>query len=1102
MMEEYKSIRNLLLEKKEQLRTIDERREQAALEAMRQTAEKIEQIKAECDKVKARIAKVNAYLALAESKKCAHMEPQQGREFNNAVMAQLAVQLNSAAGAECASKLYTEARAQKIVLEQAAAEYESKIRRLSEQSGDAPLANEDFTEESDAVRRSIDAFLHSEEFVSFRRRVFETTCIFTGRKRLEKFRRELALGSIPVNLFTAGVGEEVFDDWYKVDFSYGRDKAYPLSFDMTRGRVFLIEFEPINEMCVIAGLQNVLYNFLLHREQKVKQIMMIDPVRNNDTALGALSRICGMPGSPVLNVPKDPAQIRQAVESLLETVKEEKYRESGASDDVADRLVVFHDFPVGYDSEQVRWIQELCVSAAHYNMVVFVTFNKTAEANKTIREAVNMIQGYASCIYSNGNHFYVTDFTKDDTEFVWYGAPPALTDQEIEVFSKKEEKQELNNRYEERMNINEAPQYLKGRRKLDRIPYGLDEKGGLQSLDFEDTNFACYICGASRSGKSTFLHTLIASILAAAHPDDVEIWLVDFKKTEFSRYIDNLPPHIRYVVLDESPELVYDIIDRMTEILRKRQNQFMGKWEKLSDVPAGQYMPEIFVIIDEFSKMSQVLTDTVFGAAGDYTLKLQNLLTAGAAFGFKFIFSSQDFSEGTRGLTPTAKKQIQQRIAMACKVPDEIKGTLGLLHASDRDNWMMENLPIHYTLMRIPEDSEGNHLKLTKPLYFKEKEIELEFIDKVKQAVHPVKKYSPDDTEGYIYKQPLIIDGNSYMAFSEKRAQLQEAVVSGQEEGETLIALGEPRRLVSVYLTSVLDSYGENLLMITPINESECGASVVYTAVASLKMQGRRPHLWGFKRSGVYKSVLAAGNPFGRHVSTLEGICREIRELREKIEKKVNGNDFYFLLGIDSYIADMAFLPPKSVEAGAISGAGQKIQKGTAAERGVLYEALGEGEPDLTTRLRLALAGMTSGPVSPQESKETAPENAQEESERNRTEGPEVLEYDAREDLKFILTQGPRYGYHFFVLFTTWQEIKQSKLKLEDFKHRIVFRLSKAEASELMTPANAKMAEALDEHAFRYANGIEALSFRPYTHEGLSWSGMGMAEEKEESYLE
>lgn len=1099
-MEEYRRIRNSLLDKQDKLEAICRRQEQAAHDAGRQNDEKIKQIESEYEKVKAKIARANAYLTMAEAKKCDHIEPKQGKSFDNVIMAQLAVQLNSVDGRVCASRLYTEARAQKMELEHIASVYENQISCLSVQNNPEKSLKGDFSEEINALKCMINSYFHSKDFTEFKKNATCLTHIFSGQKRLCESRDNMAIGSIPLDIFTAGVGEEVFEDWTRVDFSGGRALAIPLTYDMAKGQVFLVEFEPVNEAFVIAGLQNVLYNFLLHRDSDVKQILMVDSVRNNDTALGALAEICELSTSPVSRVPRDPAQIRQVVGSLLETLKEEERHRKNSYEDreTADRLVVFHNFPVGYDSEQIRWIQELCVSARHYGIVIFVTFNKAAEVNKMVREAINMITGYATCIYSDKNRFYVEGITEKPTEFVWFAAPPSLTEEEIKFFRINDGAKVLNNRYEHNVEISSAPQYLKGKRSLDYIPYGLDEDGMLQTLDFEDANFAYYICGASRSGKSTLLHTIISGILATTHPDDVEIWLVDFKKTEFSRYIEHLPPHIRYIVLDESPELVYDIINRLTEILRKRQNLFMGKWEKLSQVPSSKYMPEIFVVIDEFSKMSQVLSDSVLGSGGDYTIKLQNLLTAGAAFGFKFIFSSQDFSEGTRGLTATAKKQIQQRIAMYSKVKGEIKETLGLAAASDSDVRMMENLKVHHTLMKIPEDNEGNHLKLAKPLFFAEKEIEFDFIDKINKAVHPVQKYFAEDADGYIFKKPLIIDGNSYTAFSVKRAEIQKEILSKQEENETLISLGDPKRLLSVHLVRILDSYGENILMVASANEAECAASIVYTVDATIKMQGKITHLWAYKRSGIYKKIVAVDSPFGDHADTIEEVCREIKELKEKIDKKIIGNDFYFLFGIDSYMADMAYLPPKSNDIKETSAAGKNTYNGD-----IVFEARKDGEMDIISQLKSLQADKSYYPL-------TNGDNTEIMSERQRKMSDEVKdetvtsssgEYDAREDLKYILTQGPRFGYHFFTVFTALQEIKQSKIRFDDFKHRVLFKTSKTEAAEIMNTANAGIVQSLDDHAFRYSNGIEALNFRPYIHEGLIWSGMKASGEEEEEYL-
>ena len=115
-------------------------------------------------------------------------------------------------------------------------------------------------------------------------------------------------------------------------------------------------------------------------------------------------------------------------------------------------------------------------------------------------------------------------------------------------------------------------------------------------------------------------------------------------------------------------------------------------------------------------------------------------------------------------------------------------------------------------------------------------------------------------------------------------------------------------------------------------------------------------------------------------------------------------------------------------------------------------------------------------------------------------------EYDARADLKFILTQGPRLGYHFVILFNTAGELSQSKIDISLCKHKILFRMPKADAVGIIGSVSANVVAELEDHSFRYSNGIDALSFRPYLHPGLSWDGWFMSgnvvlNDEEEEYL-
>ena len=61
---------------------------------------------------------------------------------------------------------------------------------------------------------------------------------------------------------------------------------------------------------------------------------------------------------------------------------------------------------------------------------------------------------------------------------------------------------------------------------------------------------------------------------------------------------------------------------------------------------------------------------------------------------------------------------------------------------------------------------------------------------------------------------------------------------------------------------------------------------------------------------------------------------------------------------------------------------------------------------------------------------------------------------------------------------------------------------------ELVNGINANLVSQLEDHAFRYSNGLDDLSFRPYLHKGLSWDGWKLVEgqavnivDEEDEYL-
>lgn len=1042
-----------------------------------------------------RITKVNAFIGIAKTHSIRHNDALSAKPFDSGVLSRLSVQINSGLSDDpFAVQLYTEATAQLIYLKSEVAtltqKTESYIDTLTQKHTQVLKSIEN---EIAIVRTEIVSYLHADSFVEFISLLLRDKSTFGGSADASTLSPEMigtvSLGTIEFPFpIPKGLEQEMVEKSKGLCNTFNSTICVPANVDITGGKVVVAEYENETEALILKGIQNLVLNIARHYGQDFAQVVFVDPIRFNSSSLGCLARISGSTNSFIDAVPTSMEEVRKKLKNIISEINIREVRSEHLSVQSKKKaLYVFHDFPQAYDANLVSQIQQLCVNAEHYGIVVAITHNNSSK-NYTSSDAYKFIQTLADNILNTNGVFKFENFQNQSAKYTWYVAPEQLPRDIERVYIDEKPVVDLSNDYAKRIGLASESNNRKGYRKIENIPYGINAQGELQYLDFENSNFATFICGAARSGKSTLLHTLITGMIKNNHPDDIEIWLIDFKMTEFSRYINHTPPHIRYIILDESPELVYDIIDRLTEILIKRQNMFKGKWLKLGEVPTEKYMPAIMVIIDEFSVMSQIIADSIASSNENYSVKLQMLLAKGAALGLHFIFASQGFTSGTRGLNDFSKKQIQQRVSMKTEY-NEIKETLDLKSATDEDKAMMEQLTVHHTLTRIPADERGNHLKLSQVLYISDYTEQEKMIDSISESMYTVPRYDPVNTEVYISKKPMIIDGNLYLAFNSKKDEMLAYYDSHRDlielDGERVLFVGEPRRMLPLFPINVANEFCENILMVAPASEKMAASSVVLSVARSLEMQNSTISLWSTKKNPVFRQIKFECNEDFTSQSELDSICAEIKNLKGRIQSNVEVNEFYVLLGFETIFTDMSFQVQN--ELSAMSSTSQ-----------VAYEKREAGEPDLLTQLAASLSGgkPSNAPSTTVVQKASTVARA------------ESTKYDAREDLKYILTNGPRLGYHFMLVFSTVGDLRQTKIDTSLFKHKIMFRTAKPDAMTVVGTSNAGVISELEDHSFRYTNGLDSLSFRPYLHPGLSWDGWQLsangvinAVDDEEEYL-
>ena len=252
------------------------------------------------------------------------------------------------------------------------------------------------------------------------------------------------------------------------------------------------------------------------------------------------------------------------------------------------------------------------------------------------------------------------------------------------------------------------------------------------------------ISGSTGSGKSVALHTMIMGIIYNYHPDDVEIWAIDYKAVEFDSYIDKHTPHFRVIAHDSSIEFSLSLLDLLYEEYENRMKKFLELGVKnISEYRAKcgvHSMPRIVVFIDEF----QIMTQAVQSYTGnkDYRTILENLLRLTRAMGISFILCSQTIASGLSGLTDSARDQIGARLSLKHEDDNEIRETLMLWGTDHADiNTNAKNLKRGegiYRRMRLAheETADGKSYDFKYVyIYYLEESLKAQIIGKVNSTI-------------------------------------------------------------------------------------------------------------------------------------------------------------------------------------------------------------------------------------------------------------------------------------------------------------------------------------------------------------------------------
>ncbi|GAA6819705.1 FtsK/SpoIIIE domain-containing protein [Helicobacter pylori] len=203
------------------------------------------------------------------------------------------------------------------------------------------------------------------------------------------------------------------------------------------------------------------------------------------------------------------------------------------------------------------------------------------------------------------------------------------------------------------------------------VPVGWDINHKEVCFEIGNAQNHTLICDHSGSGKSNFLHVLIQNLAFYYVPDEVQLFLLDYKEgVEFNAYTDpNILEHARLVSVASSVGFGVSFLSWLCKEMQKRAELFKQfNVKDLSDYRKHEKMARLIVVVDEF----QVLfsgNSTKEKESVDQSLS--TLLKKGRSYGVHLVLATQTMRGGE--IDSSIKAQIANRIALPMDADDSTK---------------------------------------------------------------------------------------------------------------------------------------------------------------------------------------------------------------------------------------------------------------------------------------------------------------------------------------------------------------------------------------------------------------------------------------------
>jgi hypothetical protein len=497
----------------------------------------------------------------------------------------------------------------------------------------------------------------------------------------ERFAHAAKLGKLEIDLPALCDIPPGFDP--RLTLPAGEQFVAPLCLGFPEDGSLLIETDGTNQAGAIQTLNDVILRLLSNAPPGRLVFTIFDPVGLGQNFAGVMhladyeeqlinSRIWTQAGQ----IEQKLAELNEHMEKVIQMYLRNEYRTIAEYNEQAGviaekyHFVVVADFPANFSDVAAKRLMSIATSGARCGVYTLIHWDRRLPVPQDF--IPDELRKSSFCLTLRDKQVLLLGKPFPGVNVALENPPPA--EQAITLVNRIGRSSRDSMRVEvpfEHVMPPEAELWSEDTTTELRVPIGRTGATKLQYLEIgKGTRQHGLIAGKTGSGKSTLFHVIITNLALWCSPDEVEFYLVDFKKgVEFKCYASRKLPHARVVAIESDREFALSVLQRVDDELRRRGDLFRKLG--VQDIPgykrAGgtEKIPRSLLIIDEFQEF--FVEDDKIGQTA--SLLLDRIVRQGRAFGIHVLLGSQTLG-GAYTVARTTLGQMVIRIALQCNEAD------------------------------------------------------------------------------------------------------------------------------------------------------------------------------------------------------------------------------------------------------------------------------------------------------------------------------------------------------------------------------------------------------------------------------------------------